>query len=158
MLKFRRLTENELKSFRKQFIAFLEKNNLNQNDWMLMQRREPSKARILIDIFSDMVFYSILSKSACMERLSTKEFKSYRFFKDKVIAICAKIKEDSPHSFNKDNLNEVLGKTLLNDNLEVLKAEKSFEKSREQEMFRFLNDGCYPADDSNYELLADWIS
>ena len=158
MLKFRRLTQNELKSFQKQFIEFLRKHNLNQEDWNMMQRREPSKAKTLIDIFSDMVFYSILSKSPCLERINPKEFKSYRFLESKVIAICAKIKADSPHSFDKNNLNEVLGKTLLNDNLEVFKAEKDFDNNREQEMFRFLNDGCYPAGESNFELLADWIS
>jgi hypothetical protein len=158
MLKYRKLTDHELSKFEKQFNRFLAKNSVDEDRWAEIQRKEPSKARYLIELFSDYVFDNILGNSPCLEKITPKEFRTYYFSDDSVELIVVKLTQDAPEAFTNENITTVLGDALIHDHLKIYRAEKEFDKSREQEMYAVLESGTFPASKDNYELLHDWIS
>ena len=55
-MKFRRLTNEELKPLEKKFIQFLVTNTITGEDWAKMKEQRPEHALKLVDIFSDLMF------------------------------------------------------------------------------------------------------
>lgn len=159
-MKFRRLTVDELKQMEKEFITFLASNSITALDWESLKKREPRKATTLVEIFSDIVFEKALSNCLCIEQLSTKEFRVYRFFDTSVKLIVMKVHPESSIELTEGEL----GKNVLHliqsapNQISIYKAQKNYKKLREQEMFEVLQSGGYMADSVLFDALNTMLT
>ena len=78
-MKFRRLTNEELKPLEKKFIQFLVTNTITGEDWAKMKERRPEQALGLVDIFSDLMFEETLKKIQYLKQATTNELRIFYF-------------------------------------------------------------------------------
>ncbi|MAX81269.1 MAG: hypothetical protein CL843_13990 [Crocinitomicaceae bacterium] len=159
-MKYRRLTNEELQQVEKEFITFLAANSVTADDWKKLNKQEPSKAEMLVEIFSDIVIEKALNKCDCLEKVSPFEFRAYKFFENFVKLIVVKIEPNEKINLTQGELgkNIQLALTQTPDNVEFFHAKKEYKKLREQEMFEVLQSGAYMTNDSLFSQLNRLIA
>lgn len=156
-MKYQRLTNEELEALKNDFIMFLSSNTITGKDWEKIKNEEPDKAEKLIEIFSDIVYEKALSKCDCLERFHPHEFRTYKFYDNKVHLIVVRIKPGTNTEFNKKTFTNTILEGLKKGYIEIFQAEKEFKLTKEMEMFSVLKDGCYMTNDTNYKQLKKLI-
>lgn len=77
MVKYRRLTQNELEELKDDFIKFLASQSISADDWESWKSKNVEKVDDLIDLFSDIVLEKILSEIDYLEILAPMEVKIF---------------------------------------------------------------------------------
>ena len=159
-MKFRKLTNEELKQVEKEFIAFLASNSVTALDWEQLKKTNPRKAELLIELFSDIVIEKALSKCSCLEKVSPLEFRAYKFYDNFVKLIVVKAHPNENINFTEGELGMHLQQLIQKspDDLEFFQAKKDYKKLREQEMFEIIQTGAYMTNDRIFSQLNRLIS
>ena len=71
MLKYRSLTQDELKSLETEFKHFLIINELHDGEWSALATNDPEKAQGFIDLFSNIVLEKVYQKAAGLFQVGT---------------------------------------------------------------------------------------
>lgn len=153
MLKYRRLTHNELQILEQDFIQFLVTNGVMANDWELLKIEEPKKANELIDIFSDIVMEKALSKIEFLRK------------NDKTSIICIRFQADSMkiHGLVADERSDIdftdnnaIQKAVINPpkGLKVISDEQPYIKERNVDVYTFMQQGFQLDDGKFFQVLA----
>jgi Family of unknown function (DUF6495) len=108
LVKYKRLTLNELKLLEKQFIQYLAFNSISAKDWEKMKTDNLVKVEAVIDDFSDFIYESTLTK---IEYLILKQKNALNCIKvnenhfDQYI-LTSKTESINFEGFNQEMLNE----------------------------------------------------
>lgn len=158
MAKYRLLTADELKEFEKEFIEYLIVNGIDSKEWEELKRKDQEKANAVIDLFSDVVFESVMRKIRFLEFRGPKELKTFQCLPDKIILTGLSAAENSNADFT-DPL--FLREALSNppEGFKIYTSEKKYSKPRELELFEMTGSGCVITDGQLFKtlllLLAD---
>ena len=66
-MKYRRLSKEQFEELHKEFINFLATQSLTAEEWSKLKLEKPELASKEMDIFSDLVWESVLSKVKYLE-------------------------------------------------------------------------------------------
>ena len=138
MSKYRALSIEELESLEKEFVDFLVLNGIMHDDWIKMKKEDPSAALKMTELFSDVVWESILRKAKFLDFRSEHSIKCFQCLEDKIVlvGVDSTTTDMSSPSFisleTKDYPDDVVAYT----------TEKKYNKVRELELFEMLNWGC----------------
>ena len=133
-MKYRCLTDDELKELEEEFKLFLIANNVYTQEWEKLNKSKDKRVLQLVEQFSDIVLEKALSKICYIEHLTSKDIKSFKCEKDKMILIGITSKNQST-DFTKDKLSDI------KDDLSIFKTNKSYLKQREMEVFELIQIG-----------------
>lgn len=147
-MKFRRLTLEELNELEKEFIEFLIVNGIEAQDWTDLKENEPDKAEKIVEQFSDVVFTSIFRKNQFVDLIAKNEIRCFQFLENKVVLVGVKSNADTT-DFRKNTPTE-----LSKQEFEVYNTDKTFSKSREEEMFELIENGATLSDGSLFKNLC----
>ena len=151
-MKFRRLTNEELKPLEKKFIQFLVANTITGEDWAKMKEQRPEHALKLVDIFSDLMFEETLKKIQYLKQATTNELRIFYFDKDKIELLSLVSNENIDLDFTKDD--EWLKKLQNTEGgISFFKTEKNYTHTREVEIFKMIENGCRISDSYLYDLI-----
>ena len=134
-VKYRRLSQNELKEFEKEFIDFLVVNGVTADEWVKIKKDNIEKAEGIIDKFSDVIFESILRKATYIDFISPKSIKCFQCLKSEIILVGVDAPKESDIDFTKNISTDMNG-------LEVYTSKKAYIKQRELEMFDLIKNGA----------------
>ena len=146
-MKYQRLSTEELEALKDDFIRFIASQGIDADAWQKMKSDSIQEAEEIIDIYSDLVYEQALSKCNYLEHISAKEFKTIQYNDEEAIVFGIKVKEGSDINLNTDNFQKDVELGLANNEIEVFSATKKHEKLREQEMFEWIKNGAYMADE-----------
>lgn len=146
-MKYQRLSAEELETLKDDFIRFLASQGIDAEAWQKMKSEELSSAEEILDIYSDLVYDQGLSKCQYLEHISAKEFKSIHFTDDKATVLGIRVIKDSALNLNTSEFQKVVQQGLVKNEIEVFSAEKKHDEIREQEMFSWIKQGAYMADE-----------
>ena len=153
--KYRRLTSEELEHLEEDLIQFLAANSVTADDWEKLKQEEPDKAMALIDRFSDIVFEKVLSKEVDLEHRSPKKLKLFRCEQERIRLMGLDLPQESPI----DMTDPEAFQELMQDpkkhgaDAELYKAEKGYNKEREEEIKEMLDQGCRLTEKKLFTLL-----
>jgi hypothetical protein len=153
--KYRRLTSEELELLEDDLIQFLAANSVTADDWERLKQEEPDKAMALIDRFSDIVFEKVLSKEVDLEHRSPKKLKLFRCEEERIRLMGLDLPSESPI----DMTDPEAFRELMEDpkkhgtGAELYKAEKGYNKEREEEIKEMLDQGCRLTEKRLFTLL-----
>lgn len=153
--KYRRLTSEELELLEEDLIQFLAANSVTADDWEKLKQEEPDKAMALIDRFSDIVFEKVLSKEVDLEHRSPKKLKLFRCEQERIRLMGLDLPQESPI----DMTDPEAFRELMQDpkkhgaGVELYKAEKGYNKEREEEIKEMLDQGCRLTEKKLFTLL-----
>ncbi|MBD3635938.1 MAG: hypothetical protein HUJ25_01240 [Crocinitomicaceae bacterium] len=147
MPKYRILTSDELKELEDDFVKYLVVNGITADEWEQIKLDDADKAGKIIDLFSDVVFEKILRQAMFLDKVDPGVIQSIQCLKDKMILVAAKRKD-----VNTD-LTKVDLKELTTEEVELVKGEKEYSKTREMEMFKLIESGYEISDGSLFKGL-----
>ena len=77
MVKYRRLSNEEIIALKDDFVKFLSAQSISAPDWEKLKQTKIDRVDELIDFFSDIVMEKVLSKIEYLEVLSENEIKLF---------------------------------------------------------------------------------
>ncbi|MCB0639562.1 MAG: hypothetical protein KDC54_23210 [Lewinella sp.] len=144
-MKFRRLQADELQELEAEFIRFLAANTVTGDDWEKLKRDTPDKADGLVDIFSDIVFEKIIKDTEYLEFRTARDIKTFHCLAEKIVLNGLRVQGETALDFTQEDLTPASMGQLLRQSgahLQLYTAEKAYHPSREQEVFRMLENGA----------------
>ena len=148
MVKFRRLSQDELTELEKEFVEFLIINGIDADTWVKMKENEAQKAEAVIDQFSEVVFSSIFRKNEFVDFITIDKVKCFHFQSEQVVLVGVDA-EDKDVDFLQASIDELKGKSF-----KVYTKSKNFQKSREEEMFDLIESGGKLSDGQLFKKLC----
>lgn len=152
-MKYRRLTGEQLEALEKEFIEFLVVNGITADDWQKIKDKDSEKANKFIDLFSDVVFESIMRKVEYILWQSPKEIRAFQCLSEKMVLVGMKVGEDS--SIDLTNTDEI-SQAMKNppENIQIYTTDKAYTDARESELFQMLENGSFISDGKIFKALA----
>ena len=144
IMKYRRLTTQELQELEAEFIRFLAVQSIPADDWETMKVTNPERVEALIDQFSDVVFEKTLLNIEYLEYKTINDIKTFHCQTEKIVMmglfVEGAVEIDFQEDFSKETLLEI-GRNA-DASLKLYTAEKSYKNGRENELFQMLESGC----------------
>lgn len=141
-MKYRCLTDDELKLLADDLKHFLIVNGVHAEEWEHMNKANPSKAIQLVELFSDTVLDKVYSKIEYLEHRSPEACLVFHFNEAKIELISIQGKQDASVDLSTpENIHEALAKQA--DQLSFFKTEKHYTKERNSEIHQMIVQGCF---------------
>jgi hypothetical protein len=151
MVKYRRLTLEELESLEKEFIDYLVVNGITADDWVKLKANEVAKAERIIELFSDVVLEGALRKIEFLElRTNTRVF-CYQCVESGLVLMALQggpLSDFTSPTFIQNALEGSPG------DIEIFSSQKQYNMSREWELFQMLQSGHTVSDGRLFKSLA----
>ncbi len=155
-MKYRILSDSELKELETEFIQFLVANGIDDAEWKKINNNDPDKAIEFVETFSDVVFEKAFNKVQFLEHLEPTSIKVFMFGSDKIYLIGIDSKHPDIDFRDKDVLTALATNFLeYKDHLTIYKTNKAITENRELEIFKMLKDGCLVIDENRFKAFAN---
>ncbi len=142
-MKYRRLTNAELKQLEPDFVRFLASQSIPATDWEAMKTRGDSKVSKLLDAFSDLIFERVLSNVKYLEKRTKHEWHIYKVMDERLKLNGLRLSGNEEIDFRQSTDLDLKSLYLeYGGNLTLFTAEKSFQKEKNLEVFDLLEAGC----------------
>jgi hypothetical protein len=153
MSKYRPLSLDELKELEKEFIEFLVLNGITAEDWERIKKEDTAKANHIIDLFSDVVFESIMRKIQFLELRREKQIQTFQCLPDRLVLVGLTAINDNAIDFtNPGYIEEAVSNPP--ERLHVFTSERIYSKERELELFEMTEAGCTISDGKLFKTLC----
>lgn len=153
MAKYRTLELTELKELKKEFIDFLVLNGIPADDWERIKKEDKQAAETTIDLFSDVVFESIMRKVKFLEFRDTKHVHVFQCLHDQLVLVAMEADNDADIDFlNPDFISSAM--LTPPKSVRIFTTTKSYSKPRELELFEMTQKGCTITDDRLFKALC----
>ena len=157
-MKYRRLSEEELKELQKEFIDFLVSNTVTADDWVFIKENEPLKAERLIKLFSDMVLERVLEQVEFLEKREPTNLMLFKCGKENMILIGVTASEGVDVDFtDESSLAKLADGDFSDGDFKVFKSTKKYSGDRQKEIFQLTEQGCLITDDKLFELVKTLV-
>ena len=155
MPKYRLLSLDELSNLEKEFIEYLVLNGITNDDWEQLKLNESEKTKEIIELFSDVVFEGIMRKAKYLVKIDKTSIYAFKC-NESVIELATIETKSSELDFTTEKGQEQLRSNPPED-LKGFKASKSYENTRETELFKMIQNGCSITDNQWYDALVKVI-
>lgn len=154
MIKYRRLSNEELEGLKDEFIKFLVVQGIDASTWLRLKDGESGKADGIIDQFSNFIWEGILEKVKYLEQIEIEGIRLYKIDEDEIFLIGITPIEGFSIDFKNGNaLIEML--KLYPENFQILRAKKKYSPDKYLEIFKLIDqDKAYVSKGEWYESLA----
>jgi hypothetical protein len=156
MIKYRRLTDEELKLLENDFVRFLAANSIQAQDWQKTKSDSPEKVDELLDVFSNTVLEKVYSKANYLLIVNPNEIHAFKMGKTSAQLIGVKFKDNNVNLLKDENLKTLLSsqESFLSLKPELFILEKKYDKPKAEEVFFLVNQGAEVVDKIWFEFLG----
>lgn len=139
-MKYRQLTKEQFSELHKEFSEFLATQQIDVKEWEQIKTEKPTMAEEELNIFSDLVWENVLSKTEYLDHISENDINLFKCTSKEILRIYVKLNDDSKSFLNESDFNWFL-ENPTDDNLEFYKASKKYSKDRNEEIFKLIEMG-----------------
>ncbi len=140
MPKYRLLTNEELTELKEEFINYLIVNGIHADDWSKMLSEDTEEAQGIVDLFSDVVFESIMRKTNYLEFRSANDLKVFQCLAEEIVLVGVRTHQIDVNFEDPEFLKAAIENPP--EGLEVYTSTKKYRKERELELFEMIEAGC----------------
>lgn len=141
-MKYRCLTDGELKELEPEFKRFLITNDISSEEWESLNKNNDKKVMQLVELFSDIVMEKALKNIRYLKHTMSKGIQFFYFGSENIELIGI----GSEHEV--DFLAEDFDPNQKG--LEIFHTTKGYRKKREEEVFEMLEMGCSITDEKSF--------
>ncbi|MBE7442119.1 MAG: hypothetical protein HS119_06670 [Flavobacteriales bacterium] len=145
-MKYRLLTDTELKELEEDFKHFLITNHVYDDEWVKLNKANDKKVMELIELFSDIVFEKALKNIKFLEFVSQKNVSAF-FCADNEMVLIGVTSDNESIDFTKNALDN------FKNELTIYRTTKPYTKSREEEVFALIESGCSIISEERFKRL-----
>ena len=151
-MKYRILTDDELKHFEEEFKHFLIANGVHSEEWENMNKLDAEKAIMLVELFSDTVLQKVYEKLKFIEHRSSNSCMVFKLNTDEIELISINTKPESTIDLSTP---ESIHEALVNhaESLTLFHTKKPYSKVREEEIHDMMESGCLHSDEKFWNAL-----
>ena len=139
-MKYRRLSKEQFEELHKEFINFLATQSITADEWSKLKLEKPELASKEMDIFSDLVWESVLSKVKYLENISRKHMYLFQVSNNSISLIGVKINIDLIDLTTKEGFSW-LRDNIMSENVEIFNSKKKFSKDMKLNVFKLIEQG-----------------
>ena len=138
-MKYRQLTKEQFESLHQEFARFLASQSIDIKEWNQIKKEKPHIAEEEMNIFSDVVWDDVLTKTNYIEHFSETSANLFKCEKTKIHRIAIKVNK-------KINILEQKGfewliKNSTDATVEIFKGSKPYNTERNLEIFDLIEKG-----------------
>lgn len=140
-MKYRMLTDEELKFFSEDLTHFLIVNGVHAEEWERMNAENPEQAIALVEVFSDTVLQKVYERLEYLEFRSVNSCMVFQCGKQEMTLLSLTLRPGSTADLSTPaSIHEALLK--YSDELQFFRSTKTYSATRELEIHRMLEQGC----------------
>jgi len=139
-MKYALLTKEQLASLHKDFAQFLASQQIDVVEWEAIKLNKPKVAQEEIELFSDLVWDDVLTKTKYINHISPKQINLFNCSATGMHRIVVKIAKEGFDFFNEDDYKWLL-ENLNHNSLTFFQAQKKYQKERNLELFDLIQKG-----------------
>ena len=148
-MKYRQLTKEQFESLHEEFARFLASQKIDVTEWQQLKKEKPQLAEDEMNIFSDVVWDDVLTKTSYLEHFSEKSANLFKCGKKEIFRIVIKVDKEI-------NLLEQEGFEWLLKNpndaaIEYFRGNKKYSEERNPEIFDLIEKGSTISKGELYE-------
>ena len=153
-MKYTRLTKEQLEELHQEFARFLASQQIDKAEWDTLKQEKPEVAEQELDVFSDLVWDSVLDKAKWLEFYSKNHIFLFKMDEEKMESII--IHAHAPHAdfLTKEGL-LWLNENLFSEEVKVTRGAKPFGEDRKAEIFKLIEDGAILSEGEIYKQFED---
>ena len=139
-MKYRQLTKEQFSELHHEFSKFLATQQIDAKEWNKIKKENSSMAEEELNIFSDLVWEDVLTKTTYLEHVLENDINLFKCNSKEIIRIYIKL-NDSDKSFLNTTDFEWFLKNPLDKSIDYFKAAKKYSKDRNLELFKMIEMG-----------------
>lgn len=155
-MKYRQLTKEQFESLHDEFARFLATQSIDVNEWNEIKNEKPEIAEEEMNVFSDVVWDDVLTKTSYVEHFSKTSANLFKCEKDEIHRIAIKINWDI-NLLEQDGF-EWLMKNPMDNAVDVFKGSKPYHTERNLEIFDLIEKGSSISKGEIFEYFSQLIN
>ena len=144
-MKYSRLTKEQFEEMHTEFINFLSTQAIDKAEWDKIKVEQPEIAEQELDVFSDLVWEGVLSKTEFLEHFSKNRIFLFQCFDTYVKSIVLKSLVPETNFLTKEGL-QWLSDNMFTETIEMKIGKKEFTEDRNQSLFELIQQGSFLSD------------
>lgn len=154
-MKYRQLTKEQFESLHEEFAQFLATQSIDVKEWNQIKKSKPQVAEDEMNIFSDVVWDDVLTKTAYIEHFSKTSVNLFKCDANEIHRIAIKITWDI-NLFEQQGF-EWLMKNPMDNSVEIFKGSKPYKEERNIEIFDLIEKGSSISKGEIFEYFTQLI-
>ena len=154
-MKYRLLTKEQFENLHQEFALFLASQSIDVNEWDEIKEQKPDVALEEMNVFSDVVWEDVLTKTTYVEHFSETSANFFKCDADKIHRIAIKITWDI-NLLTQEGF-EWLMHNPLDNSVEIFKGSKSYTSERNSEIFDLIEKGSVISNGEIFEYFQTLI-
>lgn len=138
-MKYRQLTKEQFESLHEEFARFLASQKIDKKEWDELKKDKPNVAEDEMNVFSDVVWDNVLSKTEYLEHFSEKTVNLFKCYEEEISRIVIKVDKDI--NLLEQEGYEWLLKNPLDEKVDFFKGSKPYTNERNPEIFDLIEKG-----------------
>jgi hypothetical protein len=155
-MKYRQLTKEQFESLHEEFAKFLATQSIDVKEWNIIKKEKPNIAEEEMNVFSDVVWDDVLSKTKYVEHFSQTSANLFKCDENEIYRIAIKINWDI--DLLKQEGFEWLMKNPMDNSVDIFRGSKKYNTERNKEIFDLIEKGGSISKGEIYEYFSKLIS
>ena len=155
-MKYRQLTKEQFEELNHEFALFLASQSIDIKEWNTIKKEKPKVAEEELNIFSDMVWEDVLTKTEYLDHYSKTIINLFKCNELTIERIVIKVNWDI-NFFEERGMKWLLKNPFHND-VELFKGTKKYDKDRNVELFQLIENGSIITNGELFEQFKNVIS
>lgn len=139
-MKYRQLTKEQFESLHNEFARFLASQSIDVKEWNQIKKEKPDVAEEEMNVFSDVVWDDVLTKTAYLEHFSPRFLNLFKCDKVNIHRIVIQITNEEINLLEQEGY-EWLLKNTHSKEVEILEGSKTYNEERNLELFDLIQKG-----------------
>jgi hypothetical protein len=155
-MKYSRLTKEQFDELNQEFITFLATQAIDKAEWDKIKTEKPEVAEQELDVFSDLIWEGVLTRSEFLEHFSKNHIFLFQCFDTYIHSIVLKSLIPETDFLTKEGL-QWLSDNMFTENIEMKTGKKVFEEDRNTSIFGLIQQGSFLSDGQLYKQINSII-
>lgn len=134
------LTKEQLNKLKNEFASFLATQQIDAKEWKEIKQNNPKVALEELEIFSDIVWEDVLTKTKYIDHVSPNQIDLFNCSAQVMHRIVVKVSKDNFDFFNDTDYKWFLN-NLENSEISFYQAQKKYKEDRNLELFALIKKG-----------------
>ena len=155
-MKYRQLTKEQFENLHEEFARFLATQSIDAKEWNQIKEEKPSVAEDEMNVFSDVVWDDVLTKTQYLEHFSETTANLFKCEEDEIHRIAIKIKWDINLLEQKGF--EWLMQNPMDNSVDIFKGSKPYKDERNTELFDLIENGSNISKGEIFDYFSQLVS
>ncbi|CAM1367103.1 conserved hypothetical protein [Tenacibaculum litoreum] len=155
-MKYRQLTKEQFEGLHEEFARFLASQNIDKKEWDELKKEKPHVAEDEMNVFSDVVWDDVLTRTAYLEHFSPNLVNLFKCEEKEIHRIVIKINKEI-NVLEQEGF-EWLLKNPNDEAIEFLRGSKAYQEERNVEIFDLIEKGSTISKGELYEYFDQLTS